>query len=102
MGKLLTYNRLIIFVVLVIFLLMGIQNSFCLTDIDYSLRKLKYSEGRLSAEESFHGGNSAKLSVYEKTKYARVYIDMDEPMPLQDLNSSACGFAPNPEADRYS
>ena len=70
------------------------MSSFCLTDLDYSLRKLKYSDGRLSAEESFHGTNSAKLSVYDKDKYARVYIDLDEPLLLQDLDQLSMWIRP--------
>jgi len=94
MSKPLTYNRSVIFLVLIIFLQMGIMSSFCLTDLDYSLRKLKYSEGILSAEQSFHGTNSAKLSVHEKDRFARIYIDLDDPLPLQDLDQLSMWIYP--------
>jgi len=82
----LTHNRSVILVAFIIFLQIGIMSSFCLTDLDYSLRKLKYSEGSISAEQSFHGANSAKLYVHGKDNFARVYIDLDDPLPLQDLD----------------
>ncbi len=70
------------------------MSSFCLTDIDYSLRKLKYSEGSLSTEEKFHGTNSAKLSIYDKGRFARVYINLDDPLPLQDLDQLSMWIRP--------
>ncbi|MCX6673394.1 MAG: hypothetical protein NTY37_06415 [Methanothrix sp.] len=70
------------------------MSSFCLTDLDYSLRKLKYSEGSLSAEQSFHGTNSAKLSVHDKDRFARIYIDLDDPLPLQDLDQLSMWIRP--------
>ena len=88
------HNPSVIFLAFIIFLQVGIISSFCLTDLDYSLRKLKYSEGSLSAEESFHGANSAKLSVNDKDKYARVYIDLDDPLPLQDLDQLSMWIHP--------
>ena len=94
MGKPLHYNRSVIFLALIIFLQIGIMSSFCLTDLDYSLRKLKYSEGSLSAEESFHGANSAKLSVNGEDKYARVYIDLDDPLPFRDLDQLSMWIRP--------
>ena len=95
MGKPLHYNRSLNFILIVIiFSQIGIFSSTCLTDLDYSLRKLKYSEGSLSAEESFHGVNSAKLSVNGKDKYARVYIDLDDPLPFQDLDQLSMWIRP--------
>ena len=78
----------------IIFLQIGIMSSFCLTDLDYSLRKLKYSEGSISAEQSFHGANSAKLYVHGKDNFARVYIDLDDPLPLQDLDQLSMWIRP--------
>jgi len=90
----LPHNRSVIFLALIIFLQIGIMSSFCLTDLDYSLRKLKYSEGSLSAEESFHGTNSAKLSIYDQDRFARIYIDLDDPLPLQDLDQLSMWIRP--------
>jgi hypothetical protein len=89
-------HRFVIILALIIFLQMTIQESFCLTDLDYSLRKLKYSEGSISAEQSFHGANSAKLSVFSKDRFARIYIDLNDPLPIQDLDQLSLWI--NPQA----
>ena len=70
------------------------MSSFCLTDLDYSLRKLKYSEGSITSDDQFHGTNSAKLSIYEKNKFARIYIDLDDPLPIQDLDQLSMWINP--------
>lgn len=94
MSKPLTHNRSVILLAIIIFLQIGIMSSFCLTDLDYSLRKLKYSEGSLSTDEHFHGTNSAKLSIYDKNRFARIYIDLDDPLPLQDLDQLSMWVRP--------
>jgi len=94
MGRLLTHNRSVIFLALIIFLQLGIMSSLGLTDLDYSLRKLTYSLGSLSTEENFHGTNSAKLSIYNKDRFARIYIDLDDPLPLQDLDQFSMWIRP--------
>jgi len=70
------------------------MSSLGLTDLDYSLRKLTYSLGSLSTEENFHGTNSAKLSIYNKDRFARIYIDLDDPLPLQDLDQFSMWIRP--------
>jgi hypothetical protein len=57
-----------------------------LTDLDYHLGKSKYGEALVSEEESFHGDNSAELSVSDKGDYIRITVYLDEPLPLNDLN----------------
>jgi hypothetical protein len=94
MYRALTGNRSIIFLAIIIFLQIGIMSSFCLTDLDYSLRKLKYSEGSLTTEDQFHGTNSAKLSIHDKDKFARIYINLDDPLPIQDLDQLSMWIKP--------
>jgi hypothetical protein len=57
-----------------------------LTDLDYHLGKSKYGTALLSDEESFHGENSAMLSVQEDGNYIRVSVYFDEPLPIEDLD----------------
>jgi len=57
-----------------------------LTDLDYHLGKSKYGAALISEEESFHGHNSAELSVSDKGDYIRITVYLDEPLPLSDLN----------------
>lgn len=57
-----------------------------LTDLDYHLGKSKYGEAFVSEEESFHGHNSAELSVSDKGDYIRITVYLDEPLPLNELN----------------
>ena len=57
-----------------------------LTDLDYHLGKSKYGEAFVSEEESFHGDNSAELSVSDKGDYIRITVYLDEPLPLNELN----------------
>lgn len=70
------------------------MTSFCLTDLDYNLRKLKYSDGSLTTEDQFHGTNSAKLLIYDKDKFARIYINLDDPLPIQDLDQLSMWINP--------
>jgi hypothetical protein len=94
MGKQLIINRLIILLGLFVFIQMAVQDSLCLTDLDYSLRKLTYSEGSVSSQQSFHGANSANLSVFSKDRFARVYINMDDPLPIENLDQLSLWINP--------
>jgi hypothetical protein len=83
-----------IFLALAIIIQMGIMISSGLTDLDYSLRKLKYSEGSISAEQSFHGASCAKLSVFDKNRYARIYINLKDPLSIDDLDQFSMWINP--------
>jgi len=86
----------ILFIILIIFiaLRMAIIDSFSLTNLDYKLSDLKYSDGIISEERSFHGPNSAKLTVHEIKKFSRIYIDFDDPLNLEDLNQLSMWILP--------
>ena len=73
---------------------MAIIDSFSLTNLDYKLSDLKYSDGIISEERSFHGPNSAKLTVHEIKKCSRIYIDFDDPLNLEDLNQLSMWILP--------
>ena len=73
---------------------MSIIDSFSLTNLDYKLSDLKYSDGIISEERSFHGPNSAKLTVHEIKKFSRIYIDFDDPLNLDDLNQLSMWILP--------
>lgn len=95
MGKPLHYNRSLNFIIIVIiFLQIGIFSSTCLTDLDYHLSKLKNADASVSARQSFHGGSSAELSVDSKGNYARIYIYLDPPLPLEDLDQLSMWIYP--------
>jgi hypothetical protein len=89
-----------IILALAVIIQIGIMMSFGLTDLDYSLRKLKYSEGSISAEQSFHGANSAKLSVSDKNRYARIYINVKDPLRIDDLDQLSMWI--NPQSGKGS
>lgn len=57
-----------------------------LTDLDYRLGTSKHGSASLSDLESFHGENSARLSVDEEGNYIRVSVYFDYPMPIVDLD----------------
>ncbi|HNX39274.1 MAG TPA: hypothetical protein PKK11_01735 [Methanothrix sp.] len=94
MGKPLVLNRscrhffrnLLGSVLIIVIIQILIISSFCLTDIDYSLRKLKNSEGRISEQEGFHGSNSAELLINSEGSYSRIYVNLEQPLPLEDLD----------------
>ena len=89
------YNRsLIILILVLIFSQIWIFNSSALTDLDYRLSKLKNADASVSAIESFHGGNSAELSVDSDGNYARIYIYLDDPLPLEDLDQLSMWINP--------
>ncbi|MDD1749165.1 MAG: hypothetical protein LUO89_04745 [Methanothrix sp.] len=95
MSKPLHYNRShIILLLIVIFLQIWIFNSSALNDLDYRLSKLKNADASVSAIESFHGGNSAELSIDSNGNYARIYIYPDDPLPLEDLDQLSMWINP--------
>jgi len=95
MSKPLHYNRsLIILILVLIFSQIWIFNSSALTDLEYRLSKLKNADASVSAIESFHGGNSAELSVDSDGNYARIYIYLDDPLPLEDLDQLSMWINP--------
>lgn len=87
---------MIIFLAIFIIFQIVIMSSYGLTDLDYSLRKLKHSDGKVSSNQSFHGANSAMLSVFEKNRFSRVYINLKEPMDFEDLDQ--LNFWINPQS----
>lgn len=87
-------NSLTIISVVFIIFHMAIINSCSLTNLDYSLRKLTYSDGMISEEHGFHGPNSAKLSIYKINSFSRIYIDFDEPLLLEDLDQLSMWILP--------
>ena len=95
MGKPLHYHRSLNFIILIIiFFQIGLFSSTCLTDLDYHLSKLKYADASVSARQSFHGGSSAELSIDSKGSYARIYIYLDPPLPLEDLDQLSMWIYP--------
>lgn len=56
-----------------------------LTDLDYHLGQSKHGEPSISDEESFHGSDSAFLSVDDDGNYIRISVSMDEPLSKADL-----------------
>lgn len=87
-------RTLFIISISLIVLWMSIIDSFSLTNLDYKLSDLKYSDGIISEESSFHGPNSAKLTVHEIKKFSRIYIDFDDPLNLEDLNQLSMWILP--------
>jgi hypothetical protein len=95
MGKPLHYNRsLVTLILIIIFFQLWIFDSCSLTDLDYRLSKLKNADASVSGKESFHGGSSAELSVNSKGNYARIYIYLDQPLPLDDLDQLSMWIHP--------
>ncbi len=84
------------FVILIIFIAiwMLLLDSFSLTNLDYSLRTLTYSDGIISEEKGFHGPNSAKLSVHKAKKFSRIYIEFDDNLNLEELNQLSMWVLP--------
>jgi hypothetical protein len=68
--------------------------GFGLTDLDYRLSNLKNSQAAISEEESFHGSSSAELSVDSNGNYVRIYIYLDEPLLLDDLDQLSMWIDP--------
>ncbi len=84
-----TSNIIRLFVLLqmsLLFLIFLISITSALTNIDYHLGQSKYGDAFISGEESFHGSNSAKLSVDSKGNYIRLSVYIDNPLPLDSLD----------------
>lgn len=60
--------------------------AHALTDLDYTLGKSKYGASYVSDEESFHGTDSAFLSIDDDGSYIRISVSMDEPISIEDLD----------------
>jgi hypothetical protein len=71
---------------MLIFLITSSMTASGLTNLDYHLGQSKYGHASITGEESFHGSNSAELSVDSKGSYIRISINMDKPLSLDDLN----------------
>ncbi len=95
MSKPLHCNRsLTIILIVIIFLQIGILSSTSLTNLDYRLSKLKNADASVSTKQSFQGGNSAELSINSDGNYARIYIYLDPPLPLEDLDQLSMWIYP--------
>lgn len=85
---------------LILLIQISIQDCLSLTDLDYSLKRLKYSEGVVSSDESFHGANSASLSVFEDGRFSRIYVNCDDEIPVEELDRLSLWL--NPQAGNGS
>ena len=95
MDKPLHYNRSLKFIIIIIiFSQIGIFSSTGLTDLDYHLSNLKNADAFVSAGQSFHGGSSAELAINSEGNYARIYIYLDPPLPLEDLDQFSMWIYP--------
>ncbi len=89
------YNRsLTVMLIIMIFLQMDVLSSTGLTDLDYRLSKLKNADACVSTKQSFQGGNSAELTINSEGNYARIYIYLDPPLPLEDLDQFSMWIYP--------
>lgn len=91
MSKLSVHNRykgnlfssflriLLVIIIIQIF----IPSSCCLTDLDYSLRK---PGGTTTERDSFHGSTSAELTVKKTGSSSSIYVYLDQPLALEDLD----------------
>ena len=64
-----------------------IIDSYSLTNLDYHFYTGTNSEGKISSDQGFHGMDSAMLSIYKDKSTSKIYIDFDDPLTLQDLES---------------
>ena len=87
-------RTLFIILIILIIIRMAIIDSFSLTNLDSRLSDLTYSDGIVSDEWSFHGPNSAKLTVHEIKRYSRIYIEFDDSLDLEDLNQLSMWIMP--------
>jgi hypothetical protein len=95
MSKLLQYNRpLNIILITIVIMQMGVLSSTSLTDLDYRLSKLKNADASVSTKQSFQGGSSAELTINSEGNYARIYIYLDPPLPLDDLDQFSMWMYP--------
>jgi hypothetical protein len=71
---------------LLLLLLLLFATGAGLTDLDFSLGgSSRGREAALSQDDGFHGPGSARLSAFERGRYARIYVDLDDPLPLEEL-----------------
>ena len=70
------------------------STASALTDLDYHLGQSKYGESSISDEESFHGPDSAFLSVDDDGNYIRISVSMDEPLSKADLEQLSMWIDP--------
>jgi hypothetical protein len=95
MGKTLHYNRAFTFIIIIIiFSQMSIICSNGLTNLDYRLSNIKNTDAFISASQGFHGKSCAELSIDSEGKYARIYIYLDPPLPLEDLDQLSMWINP--------
>ena len=88
MGKLcrqLCSYRLVIQLLLIFIFLQLCSPALGLTELDWRLGSSKYAQGVVSNETAFHGANCADLAVEKKGTTVRMYIDLDEPMALEEI-----------------
>ena len=71
-----------------------IITSYSLTDLDYHFYTGDNSEGKISSDQGFHGPNSAMLTIYKNKSTSKIYIDFDDPFPLEDLESLSMWILP--------
>lgn len=89
------YNQSLILIIFsIIFSQIWIISSIGLTDLDYSLSNLKNADASVSSGQSFHGSSSAELSIDSEGNYARIYIYLDPPLPLEDLDQLSMWIYP--------
>jgi hypothetical protein len=94
MNMPLHYTRSFFYLIFIIFLQISIFSTSCLTDLDYSLSHLKNTDAVVSTQQSFHGNSSAELSVDSEGNYVRIYIYLDEPLLLEDLDQLSMWINP--------
>lgn len=95
MCKLLYYNRSLSRILIIMICLQAIILS-CngLTNLDYHLSKLKNADASVSADQGFHGSSSAEMTINREGNYARIYIYLDPPLPIQDLDQLSMWMYP--------
>ena len=92
----LTYHGQLFFLITLaaVILIATASMAFALTDLDYSLGKSKYGESFVSDEESFHGADSAFLSIDDDGNYIRISVTLDEPLSIENLNQMVMWIDP--------
>ncbi|OPY52283.1 MAG: hypothetical protein A4E49_01890 [Methanosaeta sp. PtaU1.Bin112] len=95
MDRLLHCNRsLSLIIIILIFLQMSTLSCTGLTDLDYRLSKLKHADASLSDQQGFHGESCAEMTVESEGNYARIYIYLDPPLPVEDLDQFSMWLYP--------
>jgi hypothetical protein len=89
-------NRLhfFLFMLTILSIMTTASTARALTNLDYHLGQSKYGESFISDEDSFHGLDSAFLSVDDDGSYIRISVSMDEPLPLADLEQLSLWIDP--------